>query len=302
MFRRDDEDDPRPRRPDRSFSSRLARLVLVVGVGLLAVRATAATVVTVHGNGMAPTLVDGEPILVLRGALGVRPGDVILYEPPVLEVPLAPEADAGDGPRGSGAGGKAPDPRRSMRNTAVVDPEELERNWAKVRRRSGGLVATVRPRALRVGRVVAVPGQTVTFHVPDVPLGLLVDGEPIVRKPADPLPLRLPGRSKEAEPAPAPSAYETVGDRRFRVLLGNGPDGTFAGLDLPPPEDGPVDLVLDGYLVLADNRVEGACCDSRALGAIPEDAVRGRVLARLLARGAVAPDLAPGARGFAWMP
>ncbi|RMG97784.1 MAG: hypothetical protein D6705_07910 [Deltaproteobacteria bacterium] len=303
MFLRDpDVERPLPR--DRSWSSRIARGVLLAGLALLAVRATAATVVTVRGNGMAPTIVDGEPILVLRGATGVRPGDVVLYEPPPLQVPLTPPPDGEDeghtGPRGGGA----PDVHRSMRNTAVVDREDLEGNWSKVRKRSGGIVATVRRKALRVGRVVAVPGQTVTFNVPDVPLGLLVDGAPIVRKPAAPLALALPAGPDTAvtSPEPVPTAYETVGDRRFRVVLERGHEIGFSGLGLPPPEDGPVEIPLDGYLVLADNREEGACCDSRALGVIASEAIEGRVLARLLARRGATPGLDPNARGFAWMP
>ncbi len=301
MPRRDDPDRRPP--PDRSFSARLARAVLVVGVALLLVRATAATVVTVRGNGMAPTIVDGEPILVLRGAVGVRQGDVVVYEPPALRIPLAPASDAGTGTAAPEPGAEPPDPKYAMRNTAVVDPEELERNWSKVRARSDGIAATIRPKALRVGRVLALPGQTVTFHVPDVPLGILIDGTPIVRKAADPLPLRLPAPGGGAvDRPPAPSAYEVVGERRYRILLEPGPPTPFSGFDLPPAEAGPAQITLDGYLVLADNRVEGACCDSRALGVIPREAIRGRVLARLLARSQATPSLAPGARGFAWMP
>ncbi len=154
--------------------------------------------------------------------------------------------------------------------------------------------------------VLALPGDSVTFHAPGVPLGLLVEGEPVVRKAAAPLRVALRGeRPAHAPPALAlrATAYETVGDRRFRILLD--PDAAppaWRALDLPPADAGPVQVVAEGYLVLADNRVEGACCDSRALGWIDPDAVRGEVVARLSAPPAATPDLAPEARGLQWSP
>ncbi len=315
MFRRHDPDpdDAPRRRPDRSWSARLARGVLVAGAALLVARVTLATVVRVRGDGMAPTILDGEHILVLRGRMSVARGDVVLYEPEPRPAEVAAGAapeqpDAGDGRDGAGpkdAARRAA--RKSLRNTAVVDPEELEDNWRRVQARSEGLGAAIRRApALRVGRVLALPGDEVTFHVPDVPLGILVAGEPVVRKGADPLRVALRGERPPSKPptlALRTTAYETVAHRRFRVILDPGaPSPAWRALELPPAEAGPVQVTAEGYLVLADNRMEGACCDSRALGWIDPDAVRGEVVARLSAPPAATPDLDPQARGFTWSP
>ena len=64
MFRRRDqdpeEDERRPRRrPDKSFATRAAWGVIFAGMGLLAVRASVATVVKIHGDGMATAALTG---------------------------------------------------------------------------------------------------------------------------------------------------------------------------------------------------------------------------------------------------
>lgn len=98
-------------------------------------------------------------------------------------------------------------------------------------------------------------------------------------------------------------AYETTADRRYQVLVPvDEPDEPWPGLGLPPPEAGPVELEAPGYLVLADNRDDGACCDSRAVGWVPAEAIRGKVLMRLVGNAAAAPDLDPGTRGLRWKP
>ena len=67
-------------------------------------------------------------------------------------------------------------------------------------------------------------------------------------------------------------------------------------------EKAEVELEAPGYLVVADNRDDGACCDSRAIGWIPAEAIRGRVLVRLTSNPEAAPDLDPAARGLQWKP
>src|SRR5688572_3555453 len=90
-------DDPKPEKPrprDRSWSTRLAWLVLVGGAGIVVARLSFATVVQLHGDGMAPTLLDGDHVLLVRGQWTIERGDVIVYDPrPPLVVPApAPPA------------------------------------------------------------------------------------------------------------------------------------------------------------------------------------------------------------------
>ncbi len=307
-------DPPAPRRAGgRGISTRLAWLTLVGGVGLLAARVGVATVVQVHGDGMAPTLLDGDHVMLVRGSWSVDRGDVVVYvpeagtpslpsEPPLLEA----DDPAADNDNGAELPDVRDDPSRDLRNTAVIDPEELEDNWHKVQDRSDGLVTYEAP-TLRVGRVLAVPGERVAFHVPGAPLGLAIEGQPLVLKPGEPLRLSL--RDADDPDAPAgparirATAWESTEQRRYRVLVpASPPADTWPGLALPPADAGPVELTAPAYLVVADNREDGACCDSRAVGWIPADAIRGKVLVRLTGSAAAAPDLDASARGLQWKP
>jgi hypothetical protein len=80
----------------------------------------------------------------------------------------------------------------------------------------------------------------------------------------------------------------------------------WAGMDLPA-DDTPIEIIAPGYLVLADHRDEGACCDSRVLGFLPPAALRGEVVARIAgdARKAPNPSAHEGGpaprRGPAWL-
>ncbi|GAA4671703.1 S26 family signal peptidase [Phytohabitans rumicis] len=66
---------------------------LAVALGVRSVRGRY-VVVTVEGVSMAPTLVDGDRVVVRRrSATEVRPGDVVVLEPPA-------DASAGTGPGG----------------------------------------------------------------------------------------------------------------------------------------------------------------------------------------------------------
>lgn len=313
LRRPDPEPDAPSARRGRSWSTRLAWLTLVGGVALLATRVGVATVVQIHGDGMAPTLLDGDHVMLVRGSAGLERGDVVVYVPGVaLPVPLEePGLAEADHPRARNHDGEElPDvrqePSRDLRNTAVIDPDELEDNWARVQARSGGL-ATYEAPTLRVGRVLAVPGDRVAFHVPGAALGLAIEGQPLVQKPGDALRLALRDAEDPEGPAGAPrlrpTAYETRDDRRYQVLAPvHEPDDPWPALGLPPAEGGPVEIEAPGYLVVANNRDDGACCDSRAVGWVPAEAIRGRVLARLTSNPAAAPDLAPGARGLQWKP
>ena len=309
-----DADAPSPPRTGRSWSTRLAWLTLVGGVVVVATRVGVATVVQIHGDGMAPTLLDGDHVMLVRGHRMVERGDVVVYAPGAARssIPSPSQMAEADHPQADNADGSEQpdlrqDPARHLRNTAVIDPEELEDNWERVQARSDGLAAAAEPPTLRVGRVLAVPGDRVAFHVPGVPLGLAIEGTALVRKSAEPLRLAL----REAEDPQGPTgppriratAYENNGERRYRVLVPvDEPTDPWPGLDLPPPQGGPVELEAPGFLVVADNREDGACCDSRAVGWIPADAVRGRVLVRLTGSSNAAPDLAPQARGLQWKP
>lgn len=307
------EHDAPPVRSGRSWSTRLAWLTLVGGVALVATRVGVATVVQVHGDGMAPTLFDGDHVMLVRGSGGIERGDVVVYAPgAAMPLPPAePEMAQADDPRADNDRGQEPpdvreDPSRNLHNTAVIDPDELEDNWEKVQARSDGL-ATYEAPTLRVGRVLAVPGDRVAFHVPGAALGVAVDGEPLLQKPGEPLRLALRDAEDPGGPADAPrlraTAYESTDERRYQVLAPtHQPTDPWPGLALPPAEAGPVELEAPGYLVVADNRDDGACCDSRAIGWVPAEAIRGRVLARLTGNPAAAPDLDPAARGLQWKP
>lgn len=291
MFRRhaehEDESTPRPR--GRSWSSRLAFATLFAGAVLLIARVSVATVVQIHGDGMAPSLADGDYVVLLRGGTDLERGDVVVYDPALADGPgsmpwtRVPEADD---PRANGEGGRErPDARRApehdLRNTAVVDREELERNWEKVQRRSQG-IATRERVPMRLGRILARPGDVVTFHVEGASLGLAVDHEPLSSKPAGTRPPPEDATPSSTADARHGVAYESTAERRYPVLVGTDAAlDRWPGLVLPAPEGGPVELEAQGYLIVADNRDEGACCDSRALGFIPPAAVRGKVLFRL---------------------
>jgi len=317
MLRRPDpepDEGRRSTRPDgRGWSTRLAWLTLMGGAALVVMRVGVATVVQIHGDGMAPTLLDGDHVMLVRGSLGVERGDVVVYVPDAATRGLPPEpglAEADDPRADNDNGEELPDvredPSRDLRNTAVIDPEELEDNWEKVQARSDGL-ATYEAPTLRVGRVLARPGDRVAFHVPGAALGLAIDGHPLVHKRAEPLRLALREADDPDGPAGAPrmraTAYESTEERRYQVLVpAVEPDEAWPGMELPPAEAGPVELEAPAYLVVADNREDGACCDSRAVGWVPAEAIRGRVLVRLTGNAAAAPDLDPGARGLQWKP
>jgi signal peptidase I len=314
MLRRrphDDDDAEEPRGPpDRSWSTRLAWLTLVGGAALLVTRMSLATVVQIHGDGMAPTLLDGDSVVVARGAWSVERGDIVVYDPgaAVSGADLMAAGAEGDEPRGEGDDGdEYPDARKESRgdyrNTAVVDPEELEENWEKVQRRSDG-IATRRKEPLRLGRVLAVPGDTITFNVEDGALGLAINGSPLWTKPSEPLRIELRGDGDEpAHADKRPMAYESTDERRYPVLSRTTPGlPEWPGLGLPSAADGPVEIEAFGYLVVADNRDDGACCDSRAVGWIPEDAISGKVMIRLASNPSATPDLDPKTRGLLFQP
>jgi signal peptidase I len=290
---------------DRSWSTRLAWVVLCGGGLLVVARLSLATVVKIHGDGMAPTLVDGDHVLLVRGEWSVERGDVIVYatdlpEAPEIEPALPAEHDA---PRTRNRDGREfPDaraqPGRDLRNTAVVDPDELgptlESNWRTVQARADG---SITDRSYRVGRVLARPGDRVVVTRRATGAELTIEGAAILRKSAPPLRIVLRDAGRDATERTA--AYETNGERRYLVL-----DRGSVALDLRALglERGETEIVAPGYLVLADNRDEGACCDSRALGWIDAARIRGEIAARLAGDPAATPDLDPAARGFLWKP
>lgn len=311
LFRNDDDYD-RPRRSDRSLSTRLAWLVLIVGATLLILRASFATVLEIHGDGMAPTLLDGDHVVLARGAWGLDAGDIVIYqpepkvEPELVNISAEPSLEGQDSPSA-----RSYDARRgnaeALRNTAVIDVDDLDldKEWAKVQRRSG-LDQPPQPRqALRVGRILARPGDLVTFNGPD---GLAVNGVEVEHKPSGVIELTVRGRPDPSEtpaeierPRARGSAFEMIEGRRYRVLSTPGQAVGWPGMDLPN-DPGPVELVADGYLILADNRDDGACCDSRALGFIDRDQIQGEIVLRLGGSAHVPDDIDPHSRGFLWRP
>lgn len=302
----------RPASRERSTSTKLAYCVLVGGGVLLLTRALLATVIQVHGDGMAPTILDGESVVMIRGTWGIEPGDLVVYDPtpPPEEACDDEEQDATRRPSpapGPSEGGAAVDDRRTPRgelqDAAVVDVDDVESNWQRVRDRD----SRARPRNFRIGRVLARPGDTVTFHVPDVALGLVINGSPLQQKLDDPIRLVLSGRGAPGEdredvatPRLRTVAWETLGDTRYAILPGTAGSSWPA---IPLPDDlGPIEIRAEGYLILADNRDEGACCDSRAIGWVSAEKVRGEVVVRLAGDPGAAPDSDPRSRGLARLP
>lgn len=305
MFRRDREDETPKRPPGRGWSSRIAWLTLVGGAALVVVRMSFATVVEIHGDGMAPTLVDSDHVVITRDPWSLERGDIVLYDPGMAR-PGSWEKTELEDPNGGRAEAGRPDVRQDpqgvLKNTGIptsmVDRGELDANWEQVQSRSDGIVKVDRG-PLRLGRVLAVPGDTVTFHGPSGALGLAINGDPVPSKLSEPIRIRL----QEGGAALRTLAYETTDARRYPVLVRAAQTPPlWPGLELPPPDFGPVQMEAPGFLVVADNRDGGACCDSRTLGWLPEDAVRGRVMLRLTGDPAATPDLDPSARGVLWKP
>lgn len=303
-FRREpDPDELPPLPPDRSWPTRLAWLVLVGGAAMVLLRCSVATVVEIHGDGMAPTLLSGDHVLFVRGAWGLVRGDLVVYDPnPAPPEPVAappPElpgerAEPERRPRSSG-------PRDRLRNAAVVDADELglDQEWQAVQKRSG-VDNRPPPRSLRVGRILAVPGDTITFGDDRGALGLAINGEPLAQKLGEPLRLAAATAARLRS-----TAFESLGDRRYQVLTGADDPGAsiWPGMSLPR-DGGPYEMPAEGYLVIADNRDEGACCDSRAIGWVTPAQIRGEIVLRL--GGAASPepssDAAEPAHGLRWKP
>jgi len=299
---------------DKTWSKRLAWGVLVAGGTLVVLRVALATVVRVHGDGMAPTLVDGEHVLLVRGKWSIDRGDVVVYATS-LPAPVSPATATPperDAPRSRREDGRdLPDarrtPARDLRNTAVVDPQELgealDENWRRVQERAETGIGAVQ--AYRVGRVLAMPGDEITFVDARTGLGLVVAGQPIEQKESTPVLVAL----RDAAPGAGSrrALWEQGGERRYLVL-----DSGRAASDWRRLMDGHAVLgepfAAPGYLVLADNRDEGRCCDSRTLGWIEADALRGEVLVRLGAGTEAETETETeagedaAARGFQWKP
>jgi hypothetical protein len=145
-------------------------------------------------------------------------------------------------------------------------------------------------------------------------MGIAVNGVPLRHKssfarrmvlPAPPTPGE---RARDLDVASVrATAYESLGERRYPILVSSERE-ELAGIEaLVAPSAGsvsetPTSIIAPGYLVFSDNRPEGACCDSRAVGWIDPDAVEGEVVARLSGATDKAPDADPAARGPRWLP
>ena len=130
-----------------------------------------------------------------------------------------------------------------------VDDLGLDKEWSKVQRRSGvDKELPPAPSSFRVGRILARPGDTVTFRS-DGRTGLAINGAPIEHKAAGMIDLVVRGRPDPSEssaaldsPRSRGSAYEMVGGRRFRVLATPGVGERWPAMRLPS-DPGPVEIV-----------------------------------------------------------
>lgn len=309
-FRRDDPEDDElaPRAGDRSWPTRLAWLVLVGGAAVLVLRCGFATVVEIHGDGMAPTLLSGDHVLLVRGTWGLGAGDLVVYDPtpPAPPTPRTAPTPEIPGPRESRGLPRNDGPRQPLRNAAVVDVAgvgDLDDEWQAVQRRSG-VHEPPAPVSLRVGRILAVPGDRITFGETAGALGLAINGRPLTQEVGAPLRLAVRGpQDAQAPPSrPRSTASEAIGERRYQILTAApGQTTRWPGM-LLPTDAGPLEIEADGYLVIADNRDEGACCDSRALGFVDLDRIRGEIVLRLGGRNQSHPDVAPDDHGLLWKP
>lgn len=306
LFRSRDEDEDEVRGPpDKSVASKAAWFVLAGGAALVGLRACVATVVTVHGNGMAPTVLDGDSVMLVRGTWRVRAGDLVIYDPTFEFVDPQATVASPDAPSGrDGEDAHFVDTQKreagELRNTAVVDMEQLEGNWRRVQRASGTTKDTHQVQdGLRVGRVIARPGDTLSFGNDDGALGLVINDVPLSQKQSEPLRLRL-GVGQETDVHLRTAAYESVGNVSYQVLSSTSPND----FDFEALRRGREHLTVpdDAFVVIADNRDEGACCDSRAIGFVPAKAIKGEVVARLTGDPSATPDLDPESRGLRWLP
>lgn len=294
MGLRRNAEPPAPPRRRVPWSSRIAFGVLVLGGLAVVARVSIATVVQIHGDGMAPNLVDRDHVVLFRSTYDIGHGDIVVYDPTQRLVRKQPSpSDA----RHTPATDDEATPDRTLQNTAVVDAQEIEENWERIQRR-----AKDKSPSFRVGRVLARPGDEVVFNVESAALGLVVNGEPLEQKPASPQRVATATTPKDdAPPATLRSiAYESIGDRRYTVIPST-KTTEWVGMELPPPEVGPVEVRAEGFLVLADNRDEGACCDSRKLGWIPREAIRGELVLRFGGDATATPDVDPAARRLDWL-
>jgi signal peptidase I len=325
-MRRRTPPEPEPKRDKRGGAkaargSRLALYVLVTAAVTIGVRATVATVVPVHGDGMAPTLLDGDVVLMTRGRWRVELGDVVVYAPVATTrasatTPLPPDPSGTRAPRGESDESRlrhAPFPNAAVVDTGQIDAA-VNAQWKQVQRRSGADKERSRNRSLRIGRVLARPGDRVTFNAPESAMGIAVNGVPLRHKSSFARRMVLPAQPTQGERARdldiatvRATAYESLGERRYPILVSSEREN-LGGLDaLVVPSatrasETPTSIIAPGYLVFSDNRPEGACCDSRAVGWIDPDAVEGEVVARLSGAIDKAPDADPAARGPRWIP
>lgn len=317
--RRDDLEDEAPRRPRArpARGSRLALYVLVTTAAVVATRATVATVIPVHGDGMAPTLLDGDVVLMTRGDWTIGLGDLVVYAPTPAVAPAetsALESDPSGTRRNQGTFDVEGNSGRTLPNAAVVDPRAIEREvqgrWEDVGGRDAG-ASEIRAAAtpLQLGRVLARPGDRVTFGVHDAALGLAVNGVPLRHKAGPARRLVIPPQPVLGEdphavdrPTVRTTAYEHLGDLRYQVLVGHGDELPALAADGRSPAMARASVLAPGYLIISDNRPEGACCDSRTVGWIHPDGIEGEVVARLSGATGHAPDADPGSRGPRWLP
>ena len=317
--RRDEPEDEAPRRPQPrpARGSRLAFYVLVTAAAVVATRATVATVLPVHGDGMAPTLLDGDVVLMTRGDWTIGLGDLVVYAPtPAVEPESSSdlESDPSGTRRNRGTFAVEGNSGRSLPNAAVVDPRaieaEVQGRWENVGGQDASSAGPHREGApLQLGRVLARPGDRVTFGVHDAALGLAVNGVPLRHKVGPARRLVIPpkpvlGEDPDAvdRPTVRTTAYEHLGDLRYEVLVGHGDVLPALSTDGRSTASARDSVLAPGYLIISDNRPEGACCDSRTVGWIHPDGIEGEVVARLSGTTGHAPDADPASRGPRWLP
>jgi signal peptidase I len=253
----------------------------VVGVlGLVVVRVFVATIVEVEGHAMSPNLENEDRIFVRRGAWMIAPGDAVVFRPPPdlltrsgFAPPPASVPPQGQPPLAMSVTSGQPLP------SAWLDRSALAARWSHLQGESED------PKGhWWMGRVLARPGDVVVFGDPAAKGGIIVNGA-ILHDVADP----------QADNPKLPSRKIVLGDRVVSV------QGSTLRFDIarlvPAGTKLPVAIEAPGFLVLADDRDRGQCCDSRKLGWVDASAVKGAVLGRLRFNA-----WANGGRIWAWNP
>ena len=265
---------------------------------LVMLRLFVVTILVIEGNAMAPSLRNGDQVILLRGTWGLSAGDVVAFDvtktrpsqpdspkprslPPPTNDPKtpAPEERPKNGTQNDPSSDvfrqSAESPRRELRDTHLwIDATEVEDRWERLSNQAAqsgvpdsvlGSAATGTG-AIGIGRIIALPGQRVTFRDSKCPLGLAgPESHCLIRQ----------HQTKDGR------TLEHRGAVQYAVLHSNDSEmDDWAAMTLPD-DTLPVEIIAPGYLILSDDRSSHSAFDSRAIGWIDPEHIRGELVFRV---------------------